>query len=408
MLNLLEGDVPAELAFNRFADLEIAASLIQAGWPTAADLAPRDIRTTLEAHLTPRQQTAHGPRPPTTTTGTAPATSWNTPPWDTRATAALLAAAYHLLAQDPANPRSTMPRLLRHLPTRDDLRWGKTWHMLAHNASPRLRRQIDQTFRSELSSDWIRQGAPTLPIARANSTQKLFAPTHALNNLGLAPEHIPQTLPDFWLHAATLGDTDARLPGSRYLRRVLPVHLVQAISSLNFLEAAAFLGIPVSWTTQEPRRIKPLVPHRDLKDHDLPTTLKRLAHHVLGQEKVNYQARRTQFATWHLDDTTWNELCRHHSPRQGRKPTGQTREAASAFVWSRVTGSEYALAPVFHPPMSPPDRQLSGESPQMKLLRNWEQRRRYMSYPELLEALEALAIQITGVGTQKALCIYRE
>ncbi|GHB28864.1 hypothetical protein GCM10010392_66320 [Streptomyces clavifer] len=81
-------------------------------------------------------------------------------------------------------------------------------------------------------------------------------------------------------------------------------------------------------------------------------------------------------------------------PRQGRKPTDRTREAASALVWSRVTGSEYTVAPIFQPPNLPPDRQLTAASPQMVLLRHWEQRKRYMSYPELLEALEALAIQI--------------
>ncbi len=125
LLDLLSGEVPAELAFHRFADLQVAASLIQAGWPTAADLAPTEIRATLEAHLAPRPQTSRGRRPAATTADTTSATPWHTPPGDARATAALLSAAYHLLAQDPAEPRSTMPRLLRHLPTRNDLRWGE-------------------------------------------------------------------------------------------------------------------------------------------------------------------------------------------------------------------------------------------------------------------------------------------
>ncbi|MFZ4302725.1 TniQ family protein [Streptomyces cinereoruber] len=385
LLDLLFTDVPAELAFHRFADLQVAASLVQAGWPTAADLAPSGTRAALDAHLAPQQQTAD----------TRSGPSWNTPPDDAGATAALLFAAYHLLAQDPSAPRSDMPRMLRHLPSRDDLRWGRTWHMLAADGSPKLRRQVDQVFRRELPSDWLRQGAPTLRTSRANSTKKLFTPTRTLKHLGLDPAHIPQTLPTSWLLVATLGDTDSRLPGSRHLRRLLPVHLVQAISSLNFLEAATFLGIPDAWTTQAPRRIKPLIPHRDLKGHDLPATLRRLAHHVVRQQKIDYQARRTRFAAWHLDEETWEELCRQHVPRRGRRPTDRTRESASALVWSRITGSEPSLAPIFHPPMSPPDRHLSSSSPQMALISLWERQTRYTSYPQLFVALEALAVQIT-------------
>ncbi|WSR20255.1 TniQ family protein [Streptomyces sp. NBC_01207] len=304
LLDLLDGDEPAELASQRFADLQVAISLIQAGWPVAAELAPAATRAVLEAHLAPQQQDGPGPGPATESAGSPPETVWSAPPGDSVATAGLLFGAYHLLAQDSSDPRSALPQLLRNLPTLDDLRWGRTWPMLAHQASPSLRRRIDQVYRHRLSADWIRQGAPTLRASKANTTQKVFAPTHTLTDLGIAPEYIPQCLPGSWLLAATLMDSERDLTSYR-LRRVLPVHLVQVISDMNFLEAAAFLGIPTSWTTQSRLRVKPLDPRRDLKNGDLPATLRLLAQHVLGQEKVDYRARRMQFSRWSIDDMAW-------------------------------------------------------------------------------------------------------
>ncbi|MGR8007518.1 hypothetical protein [Streptomyces hypolithicus] len=398
LLDLLDGDEPAELALHRFADLQVAVSLIQAGWPAAADLAPTAAQATLEAHLAPQQQNARGSRAAAETVGPPSAVPWNTPPGDALATAGLLFAAYHLLAQDPSGPGSTLPQLLRHLPTRNDLRWGRTWHMLAHEASPSLRRRIDQVYRHRLSAEWIRQGAPTLRASRGNTAQKVFAPIHTLTEFGIAPEYIPQSLPSPWLLAATLEDSEDDLTSRRRLRRVLPVHLVQAISNMNFLEAAAFLGIPTSWTTQGRVRIKPLVPYQDLKDRDLPATLRRLAQHVIGQKKVDYQARRTQFAHWTIDDRTWEELCRHHRSGRGRKPTERTRESASAYVWSYVTGSEFSLAPVFQPPTWPHDRTLTRAMPHLPLLRRWELQEHPIPFPGILTALEDLARQMADTS----------
>ncbi|MGV9884086.1 TniQ family protein [Streptomyces sp. NPDC003006] len=176
LLDLLDGDEPAELASQQFADRQIAISLIQAGWPVAADLAPAGTREILEAHFAPQQQDGHSPGPAAESAGSQPAAVWSTPPGDTIATTGLLFAAYHLLAQDSSGPRSPLPQMLRNLPTRDDLRWGKTWPMLAHEASPSFRRRIDQIYRHRLSAEWIRQGAPTLRASKANTTQKLFAP----------------------------------------------------------------------------------------------------------------------------------------------------------------------------------------------------------------------------------------
>lgn len=394
LLDLLDGDEPAELASQRFADLQVAISLIQAGWPVAAELAPAETRAILEAHLAPQQQDGHSPDPAAESAGSPPAAAWSTPPGDTIATAGLLFAAYHLLAQDSSGPRSALPQLLRNLPTRDDLRWGRTWPMLAHEASPSLRRRIDRVYRHRLSAEWIRQGAPTLRASKANTTQKLFAPTHTLTDFGIAPERIPQSLPSSWLLAATLEDSEQALTSRRRLRRVLPVHLVQAISDMNFLESAAFLGIPTSWTTRGRLRVKPLTPYQDLKDRDLPATLRRLAEHVISQGSIDYRARRMQFSRWSIDDRTWDELCRLHRRGRGPKPTERTRECASAFVWSYVTGSEFALAPVFQPPMRPHDRSQTDDLPHLTLLRRWESQEQPIPSASLCRALEDHARQL--------------
>ncbi|MEW1724806.1 TniQ family protein [Streptomyces sp. NPDC093109] len=387
LLALLDSGESAELAFRRFADLQVAASLIQAGWPSAAALAPAEAQAALETHLSSGRKKAHGARPAAEAIDPPPAAAWSTPPGDTLATAGLLFAAHDLLAQDPSGPGSTLPQLLRQLPTRDDLRWGRTWHMLAHDASPSLRRRIDQIYRHRLSAEWIRQGAPTLRASKANTTQKIFAPTRTLMDFGIAPERIPQSLPSSWLLAATLEAEQVPI-SHRRLRRVLPVHLVQAISDMNFLEAAAFLGIPTSWTTHGRALIRPLTPYRDLKNRDLPATLKRLAEHIVGQENIDYQARRMHFSDWSIDDRTWDELCRHHRHGKGPKPAERTRECASAFVWSCVTGSEFALAPVFQPPMRPHDRTQSQDLPHLSLLRRWESQEQPVPSAGLCRALE--------------------
>ena len=399
LLDLLDGDEPAEVVSQRFADLQVAISLIQAGWPVAAELAPAATRAILEAHLAPQQQDGHSPGPAAESASSPPAGVWSAPPGDAIATAGLLFAAYHLLAQDSSGPRSALPQLLRNLPTRDDLRWGRTWPMLAHEASPSLRRRIDQVYRHRLSADWIRQGAPTLRASKANTTQKLFAPTHTLTDFGIAPEHIPQSLPSSWLLAATLEDSEQARTSRRRLRRILPVHLVQAISDMNFLEAAAFLGIPTSWTTRGRLRVKPLNPYQDLKDRDLPATRKRPAEHVSGEESIDYRARRMQFSRWSIDDRTWDELCRLHRRGRGPKPTERTRECASAFVWSYVTGSEFTLAPVFQPPMRPDDRTRTDDLPHLTLLRRWESQEQPISSAGLCRALEDHARQLITTVT---------
>ncbi|MFE7114702.1 hypothetical protein ACFU99_04680, partial [Streptomyces sp. NPDC057654] len=100
--------------------------------------------------------------------------------------------------------------------------------MLAHEASPSLRRRSNQVYRHRLSAEWIRQGAPTLRSSKANATQKFFTPTRTLTDFRIAPERIPQSLPNSWLLAATMDDSEQALASHRRLRRVLPVHLVQA------------------------------------------------------------------------------------------------------------------------------------------------------------------------------------
>ncbi|MEU6405270.1 TniQ family protein [Streptomyces sp. NPDC046985] len=395
LLDLLVGDTPSDLASQRFANLQVAVSMIQAGWPVAADLVPTQAHAPLEAHLAAQPRSTRRTRPTAEATSRQPGTPWNTPPDSALATAGVLLAAYHLLAQEPSGPRSTLPQLLRHLPTRDDLRWGRTWHTLAREASPSLRRQIDQVYRHRLSPEWIRQGAPTLRPSKANTTQKIFSSVNNLTGLEIAAEHIPQFLPVSWLSAAIFEDPESIIAARRRrLRRVLPVHLVQAISNLNFLEAAAFLGIPTSWSTQDRLRIQPLAPFQDLKDRDLPATLRRLAQHIVGGKRIDYQARRTEFSGWILDDKTWDDLCQHKNSLTGRKPTRRTREAASAFVWSRVTKSEFSLAPVFQPPIWHTDRALRSEIPHLELLRRWDQKQAPIPYPGLLAALESHAMRL--------------
>ncbi|MGW5446808.1 hypothetical protein [Streptomyces asiaticus] len=201
LLDLLVGDTPSDLASQRFANLQVAVSMIQVGWPVAADLVPTQAHAPLEAHLAARPRSTRRTRPTAEATSPQPGTPWNTPPDSALATAGVLLAAYHLLAQEPSGPRSTLPQLLRHLPTRDDLRWGRTWHTLAREASPSLRRQIDQVYRHRLSPEWIRQGAPTLRPSKANTTQKIFSSVNNLTGLEIAAEHIPQFLPVSWLSA---------------------------------------------------------------------------------------------------------------------------------------------------------------------------------------------------------------
>lgn len=81
-------------------------------------------------------------------------------------------------------------------------------------------------------------------------------------------------------------------------------------------------------------------------------------------------------------------------PPKGQKTDRPDPGVSLRPVWSRITGSEPSLAPIFHPPTSPSDRHLSSSSPQIALISLWERQTHYTSYPQLFVALEALAVQI--------------
>ncbi|MER7151405.1 TniQ family protein [Streptomyces lydicus] len=391
LVGLLTSEGQPEHAFQRFADLQVAAALIQAGWPAAADLAPSEAQPALAAHNAPQAHPDPSPKQALPPAGRPAKTAWSTPPGDAVATAALLAASEQLVTQDPYESGAALPQLLRYLPTRQDPQWGTTWRMLAHDASPSFRHQVEKVFQLKLHFDWIRQGAPTQNITKTRSAHRLFAPLLTLKDHGFAPEHIPQFLPEPWLAVFT-DSFDRRTPQSRLLRRMLPIHLIQAISNLNLLEAAEFLGIPLSWSTGHRPRLNIRRPSDYLRGQAACDALERLAQHIARQRKIDYQARRTLLTGWHLDDQTWNRICRQHRRLTGPRPGALTRECASALVWSRVTGSEYSLAPIFQPPISPPNRQLDATSPAMLFLGRWDHEN--PPFPDVLEALEALALQI--------------
>lgn len=131
------------------------------------------------------------------------------------------------------------------------------------------------------------------------------------------------------------------------------------VSDMVVQAAARFLGIPDTWPERRAGNQRlPIAPF--LNDREIELLANRISDTTCT---TDYRHRRISLATWTLPQTHWATIWGQVTPRSGTTPphdSPRKHQAASEFVWSRVTGSERALAPV-----------IPGLPPQLRHRRHW-------------------------------------
>ncbi|WP_432154990.1 TniQ family protein [Streptomyces tricolor] len=320
---------------NRMTDLLVMASLIRATWPLMANRAPSDSL----ARALDRDLKRPGPAP-SLRISTIAQPRWDTDPFSARGTAALLAIAARTLSQPMPEFRRELGHLTTQMPPLNEPAWGHTWLTLKRDSSPLFQHEvlhaIEQRFPRPLPAD---VPLPGFLQARRRS---------------YSPEAIPQRLPEEWTKIVTvpLGHS-GRSPGNVALRRGLAAHLVQAATGMSLTEAGAYLGIPPAWMNSW-GRFRPLEERLHGRRADLPTLFQRFTDHVADQPPVDYHARRKRFANWTLPTSEMKKIVENYPGRRriiaaGSEKASRIRTGFAALIWSRLTGSEWRLAPDLQP-----------------------------------------------------------
>ncbi|MCG7526923.1 TniQ family protein [Streptomyces sp. OfavH-34-F] len=320
---------------NRMTDLLVLAALIRATWPLTANLAPSgSLAQALEDDLS-----RPGPAPSLRISSTAQK-RWDSDVFSARGTAALLAISARILNLPLPELRLELGRLIAESPPRDDIAWGHTWLTLRRDSSPLFRHEVLQLLDQR--------------FPRPLPTQVALPGFLQIRQRSYSPQAIPQQLPEEWTQIITapLGHS-GRSPGNVAIRRALAAHLVQAATGMSLKEAGAYLGIPSAWMDAW-GRFRPLEERLHGRRVDLPTLFQRLADHVADQPPLDYHARRKRFANWTLSDSAMQKIVDKY-PSRRRFIVGGSHKASrigtgfSALVWSRLTGSEWRLAPDLQP-----------------------------------------------------------
>ncbi|WP_434600060.1 TniQ family protein [Streptomyces sp. A5-4] len=316
---------------NRMTDLLVLAALIRATWPLAADLAPSgSLAQALDQDLS-----RPGPAP-SLRSSTAVHTRWDSDVFSARGTAAHLAISARILNLPLPELRQELGRLVAHLPPRDDSAWGHTWLTLRRDSSPLFRHEVlqllDQRFPQPLPTQVALPGF--LRVRRRN----------------YSPQAIPQQLPAEWSEMITtpLGHASGS-PTSMAISRGLAAHLVQAATGMSLKEAGAYLRIAPEWMDNW-AKFRPLEERLHGRRADLSPLFRRFTAHVVRQPPTDYFARRQHFSDWTLPESDMQEIIENYPARRriiyaGSRSSERFHICFSALVWSRITGSEWRLAP---------------------------------------------------------------
>ncbi|MYT19820.1 hypothetical protein GTW69_05870 [Streptomyces sp. SID7760] len=321
---------------NRMTDLFVLAALIRATWPLTAHLAPSPSLARALDHDVGRP----GPAPSLRISTTAQK-RWDSDVFSARGTAALLAISARILNLSLPELRLELRRVVAEMPPLDDAAWGHTWLNLRRDSSPLFRHEVlqllDQRFPRPLPTH---VALPGFLLIRRRS---------------YAPRAIPQFLPEEWAEIITapLGHTSGRSPGKTAIRRGLAAHLVQAVTGMSLNDAGTYLGIPPAWMAAW-GRFRPLEERLHGRRADLSMLFQRLTDHVADQPTVDYAARRKRFANWTLPEADLQRIIENYPSRRrliagGSQRGARIRVGFSALVWSRLTGSEWRLAPDLQP-----------------------------------------------------------
>ncbi|MEU1285325.1 TniQ family protein [Kitasatospora sp. NPDC005856] len=365
---LLAPDTPDRACFEAFADLHLLTTLILAGWPAAAPLLPPDQAEAVEAHVSSQRRRVE--KLPEFRHRNQQL-SWMLLPAAPLAAAAVLSVAARALTPPGREMTEAVGRLAAAAPRKQSLQWGKTWKILLRDASGACRAAVEEGLPWDLhpkrrvikpaSSQWVR--FRTIPAFLAIPAERLD---------GYLPEFVPQEIPDKWFKEFHIGPPGPLLPATRRLRRAIAIHLVRAASGMDSQEAAGFLGIPADWCLLEMGQ-QPSSSGPDAREAEFVEGMRRVARCAAGvpsTERVNYRERRRYFSGWRLEREVYFGFLDHYTGILGRRPPvsrDRLHEALSAVIWSRLTGSEFPLAPCFHPPFSEARRRVDAGSPENRL-----------------------------------------
>ncbi|MFD9795819.1 TniQ family protein [Streptomyces sp. NPDC059070] len=317
--------------FQRFADLLVLAALVTQAWPRRPDLpTPPELVEALNMHVE-QQKAQIGPRAARGTLASQ-SMSWAAAPQSAAATAAILAMADHCQHSSTRELRDILGSLLNRSAERRHPRWGQIWKQMEH---------CSESFRNELAHALARRFPPSTPWQDFLGTL-ISQPPH-----GYWADHVPQELPVNWFKQYFPCVDRLPPPSVHALRRTAALQLVQAVTGGSPREAARFLGVPAAWLSHGGWVMSPEVMRRAAADFDVTDALQDLAQHLANlPAKVNYRERREQFATWHLPHDQWEALL----AATGTTPRGCSpllnRNVTSAYIWAKVTGSEWTLAPI--------------------------------------------------------------
>lgn len=393
LLNLLDPAHQDPTAFATFANLRVMTAVLQAAWPHHAELpAPPHLREALDRHAADqKQQIEAGTRGRSQRTEL----SWSAPPASAAATAALLDMASFCLGLPQRDFRDQMANLLEHVPARKHPRWGRTWRQMENN-SPDFRGEAERALHRRF---------PTPAIWPDVLTEVLIN----TRPRGYAAEHIPQELPLEWFVSFIETAPPMMKIAARAIRRVAAMQLVQAVNGTTPLQAAHFLGIPSAWLLDRGKRLLPVGRHQyGTPGLDLPKALERLASHIAElPDQTNYHQRRQRFADWHLSIGDWVSLRESSNftlkfPHE-RQSDPLIRECVSAVIWAQTTGSEWHLAPIMQPPLSPPGR-CRGRSPETRIVTALASQKPKPRFASLAQAPAPFADTIIANPSQVSAC----
>jgi len=158
------------------------------------------------------------------------------------------------------------------------------------------------------------------------------------------PEHIAEFLQDDW-YQRHFAHMDGIPP--RNLRRVAAIHLCQIAVGGPITNAARLVGMPATHARQSTHAVHSWTRSRP-DPGEFETALHQLADELdSAPHLIDYQRRRDALNHWCIDPATWQQLVNRlgHSHKGQMALGDHKRQAASIFVWTRVTQSEHLLAP---------------------------------------------------------------
>jgi hypothetical protein len=312
MLGLLDPHRAADSAARAFTDIRVITALLHMSWPVGRELVDPGLAAAVEQHVGDLSASARG-------------TILDQQPGSVLAAAGLLTAALAVLdSPDAADVIARHSRSGRSC-SPSESPWARVVDRHYPACSPAVQEAAEQATRV---------------FRRLPGTHGPKAPARAG---GYRPEHIPAILEQRWYdeHLARLG-----YPEPVRIRRAGAILLVQWAAGESFDDAARYLSVGGA---QEALAGRPSRWLRRNGSDDLTAALRGIASqldHTPGL--VDYHRRRQAMRGWHLDPGAWRDLTdRMPPPAPGRAPImdDRKRQAASALIWARVTGSTPRFAP---------------------------------------------------------------